>query len=253
MSNPFSLENKTIIITGATGGIGKSCANECAKMGAKVILIGRNIQKLQEIEKEINSEKCLIFPFDITNFDELENVVQEVVGRFGKISGFIHAAGKEVVLPIKNTKTPIIEDLLKLNTLAGFEIARLLTLKKFRDEKMCSFVFISSVMGSLGEPGHLAYCISKGAVNTGVKAMALELAKSNIRVNSVSPAIIQTEMSENLFQNIPEESKIEILKRHPLGIGNPEDVALACVYLLSDTSKYITGIDLIVDGGYSAL
>jgi NAD(P)-dependent dehydrogenase (short-subunit alcohol dehydrogenase family) len=123
---------------------------------------------------------------------------------------------------------------------------------KYLDENGASFVFISSVMGILGQSGKVAYSSSKGALISGAKAMALELAKKKIRVNCILPGVVETEMSNEMFQKLSEESKKSILEMHPLGLGKPEDIANACAFLLSDASGWITGTNLLVDGGYSA-
>jgi NAD(P)-dependent dehydrogenase (short-subunit alcohol dehydrogenase family) len=134
--------------------------------------------------------------------------------------------------------------------IAGFELAKILSKKKYSHEQGSSFVFISSVMGILGQKGKVGYCCSKGAVITGCKAMALELAPKNIRVNCVLPGVVKTEMTEKLFKIIPQESKDNIIAMHPLGLGTPDDIANACVFLLSDASRWVTGANLLVDGGY---
>lgn len=103
----------------------------------------------------------------------------------------------------------------------------------------------------MGEPGKAAYSASKGAVISGVRSLAMELCRSNIRVNSISPAMVNTPILEKMFQEIGEEASSEIIRKHPLGIGNPEDVANACIFLLSDASKWVTGTNMVVDGGYS--
>jgi len=138
------------------------------------------------------------------------------------------------------------------NVISGFELARMISKKKYLDENGASFVFISSVIGTLGQPGKIAYCSSKGALISGAKAMALELARKNIRVNCILPGHVKTEMANRLFENISEKSKKEIMDMHPLGLGIPEDIANASAFLLSDASRWITGTILIVDGGYSA-
>jgi NAD(P)-dependent dehydrogenase (short-subunit alcohol dehydrogenase family) len=107
-------------------------------------------------------------------------------------------------------------------------------------------------MGILGQPGRIGYCSSKGALVSGVKAMSLELAKKNIRVNCILPGVVETEMSNEMFQRLSEESKKEIIDMHPLGLGMPEDIANASAFLLSDAAKWMTGSNLIIDGGYSA-
>ena len=142
-------------------------------------------------------------------------------------------------------------NLFSVNVISAFEISKIILKKKYSAENL-SLVFISSIMSILGQPGKVGYCSSKGALISGVKALAIEYASRNVRANCISPAIIETEMVKKLFDTISEESKNEILKMHPMGFGKPEDVANACIFLLSDASRWITGTNLIVDGGYSA-
>ena len=139
-----------------------------------------------------------------------------------------------------------------VNVIAGFELAKIISKKKYLYKNGASFVFISSVMGILGQLGKIGYCSSKGSLISGVKAMALELASKKIRVNCILPGVVETEMSNEMFQKLSEESKKNIVDMHPLGLGKPEDIAYACVYLLSDSARWVTGTNLIIDGGYSA-
>ncbi|MDR2205156.1 MAG: SDR family oxidoreductase [Flavobacteriaceae bacterium] len=248
--NAFSLKNKTVLITGASSGIGKSCAVECGKHGANLILLGRNKERLEETQSQISKEvKTGIIVADITQ-ENLENSIAEKVESVGKISGFIHCAGIEKTLPFKKHSAEIFQEIFDINVISGFEIAKIISQKKYRDD-VASFVFIASVAGIVGEIGKTAYSASKGAVISGVRSLAPELARNNIRVNSISPAMINTPILEKMFENIGEEAASEIIKKHPLGIGTAEDVANACVFLLSDAAKWITGSNLVVDGGYS--
>jgi len=144
------------------------------------------------------------------------------------------------------------EEIFSVNVISGFELAKIISKKKHLGKNGTSFVFISSVMGILGQAGKVGYCSSKGALISGTKAMALELAKKNIRVNCVLPGAVETEMSKKMLEKLPEESKKSIINMHPLGLGRPEDIANACAFLLSDASRWVTGTNLIVDGGYSA-
>ena len=146
----------------------------------------------------------------------------------------------------------IFSDIFNVNVIAGFEFAKHLSNKKYMDSQGASFIFISSVMGFLGESGRIGYSSSKAAIIGGVKSMALELARKKIRVNSVSPAMVKTKMLEEMFDTLLNDTVEKIITKHPLGIGNIEDVSNACAFLLSDLSKWITGTNLIVDGGYSA-
>ena len=227
----FSLKNKIILITGASSGIGRSCSVECSKSGADLILVGRNHEELMKTVSMLDPEtKVETVTEDITQSENLEAIIAEKVSALGKISGFIHFA---------------------VNVIAGLEIAKILSLKKYKDETS-SFVFISSVAGMVGEAGKAAYSASKGAVISGARSLAMELSRNNIRVNSVSPAMVKTPILEKMFGDIGEEASSEIIKKHPLGIGEPKDVANACIFLLSDASRWVTGSNLVIDGGYSA-
>ena len=172
--------------------------------------------------------------------------------KVGKISGFVHSAGIEMILPLKGMQPSYYEEMFATNTISGFELARIISNKKDINMEGVSFVFISSIMGILGQPGRIGYCSSKGALVSGVKAVSLELAKKNIRVNCILPGVVDTEMSNEMFQRLSEESKKEIIDMHPLGLGMPEDIANASAFLLSGAAKWMTGSNLIVDGGYSA-
>ncbi|PTT41876.1 short-chain dehydrogenase [Chryseobacterium sp. HMWF028] len=248
----FSLKNKIILITGASSGIGRSCSVECSKSGADLILVGRNHDELMKTVSMLNPEtKVETITEDITQSENLEAIIADKVLTLGKIAGFIHCAGIEKTLPLKKHNAQLYQDIFAVNVIAGLEIAKILSLKKYKDETS-SFVFISSVAGMVGEAGKAAYSASKGAVISGVRSLAMELSRSNIRVNSISPAMVNTPILEKMFEDIGEESSSEIIKKHPLGIGEPRDVANACIFLLSDASKWVTGTNLVIDGGYSA-
>ncbi|MDP8263029.1 MAG: SDR family oxidoreductase [Candidatus Ancaeobacter aquaticus] len=253
MVNPiFNLKNKNIIITGASSGIGRQCAITLSQLGANVILIARNKERLKDIFNKLKKGNHLILSQDITEYAKLEEVVNTAVDKIGRISGFVHSAGTEVTLPLRSMKPSYYEEIFSVNVIAGFELAKIISKKKYINKEGASFVFISSVMGILGQSGKIAYCSSKGALTSGVKAMALELAPKNIKVNCVLPGVVETEMSNKMFENLSEESKKLIINMHPLGLGKTEDIASACAFLLSDAAKWIIGINLIVDGGYSA-
>ncbi|MDN5481520.1 MAG: SDR family oxidoreductase, partial [Chryseobacterium sp.] len=231
---------------------GRSCSVECSRSGAHLILIARNEEELQKTVSMLTpGTRTETIIADITNAENLEELIADKVSILGKISGFIHCAGIEKTLPLKKHTAQIYTDIFAVNVISGFEIAKILSLKKYKNETS-SFVFISSVAGMVGEIGKAAYSASKGAVVSGARSLSMELSRSGIRVNSVSPAMVHTPILEKMFENIGEDAAGEILKKHPLGIGQPEDVANACIFLLSEASKWITGSNLVVDGGYSA-
>jgi len=252
MFNPFSLKDKNVVITGASSGIGRKCAISCSQMGATVILLGRNKQRLSETFSLLNNGEHLSYSIDLTEYEQIESVISDVIQKVGRIDGFIHAAGIEKTIPLKMMKASIYKDLFEINFVSGFELAKLLSKKKYCNNTG-SFVFISSIMSIAGNAGLTGYCASKGALVSGTRAMAVELAPKKIRVNCVSPSHLEdTEMSNAKNENIGAEALTKLIEMHPLGLGSKIDVANACIYLLSDASKWVTGTNLIVDGGYSA-
>ena len=252
MDSIFDLKNKNIIVTGASSGIGRQCAITFSQLGANVILIARNKERLKDTFDKLEKGNHLIISQDITEYDKLEQIIKYSVEKIGRISGFVYSAGIEMTLPLRSMQPSYYEKMFSINVITGFELAKIISKTEYINKDWASFVFISSVMGILGQPGKIAYCSSKGALISGIKAMALELAKKNIRVNCILPGVVETEMSNEMFQRLSEESKKEIIDMHPLGLGKPEDIADACAFLLSDASRWITGTNLIVDGGYSA-
>jgi NAD(P)-dependent dehydrogenase (short-subunit alcohol dehydrogenase family) len=252
MENYATLTGKTILITGASSGIGRQCAISCSRMGGRLILIALEEDKLEQTISLLEGDNHQFYVQDITKYDRLEPVILASFEKSGPIHGFIHSAGIEMNRPLKILKAENYEKVIAVNAISGFEIIRILSKIKYLPPEGASYVLISSVMGTLGDIGNIAYCSSKGALLSAGKAMALELASKKVRVNCVLPGVVVTEMSQQLFQNISEDSKNMIIKMHPLGLGRPEDVANACVFLLSDASRWITGTNFYVDGGYSA-
>ena len=251
--NPFTLEGKKILITGASSGIGKQCAISCSQMGAMVTLIGRNKDTLQKTMALLSKGNHQYFVFDVTDYSGIEAIVNDAVRKMGKVSGFIHSAGIDLPLPLNVTKPENYEALFATNVIAGFEFAKILSKRKYSDESGSSFVFISSIMSIVGNPSLSVYSASKGAIVAGIRSIALEFANKKIRVNAISPGqICNTKMTDNKFSLLPKEDIDKISDSHPLGLGSVKDVADGCIYLLSDASKWITGTNLIIDGGYSA-
>jgi len=252
MNSILDLKNKNIIVTGASSGIGRQCAITFSRLGANVILIARNEERLKETYNKLEKGSHLIISQDITEYDKLEDMVKNAVKEVGPISGFVHSAGIEMTLPLRSMQPSYYEEIFAINVIAGLELAKIISKKKYLDKNGASFVFISSIMGIIGNAALVGYSASKGALISAVKSMAIELARKNVKVNSVSPGYIETEMANKLFDKISEESKKEIANMHPLGLGRSEDIANACAFLVSDAARWITGTNLIVDGGYSA-
>jgi len=251
--NQFSLEGRHIIITGASSGIGRQCAIECSKQGAVITLVARNTQRLEDTRSYLSGEGHYIISQDISELDKIEHIVKEAVAKNNRVSGFVHAAGTERTLPLKMHKPSLIQELFQINTFSAFEFARILSQKKYADPWLSSFILISSIMGVVGNSGLTGYSATKGAIISAVKSMAVELSKKNIRINAISPGHIKgTAMSENNDSFLSDEAMQKITDAHPLGLGDTADIANAVVFLLSNASKWITGTNIIIDGGYSA-
>lgn len=247
--NPFTLEGKTILVTGASSGIGRQCAIDCAKMDAKVIAIGRDVERLNSVVAEM-AGNGISYSFDLTNLDGIRDLITTIVGEHGKLDGFIHAAGIEVTNPVKLTNSEDFSFLYKVNCLSAFEIVKnLCGIKTFN--KGGSIVFISSISGIIARKGLSAYAASKGALMSAARVMALEMAGREVRVNTVSPGTILTPMMQKAMDAMSEEDRKKRVEGFPLGLGNTTDISNACIYLLSDASRWMTGQNLIVDGGFT--
>jgi len=247
----FSLENKNVLITGASSGIGAACSILCSVSGANVILIGRNQERLDQTLKNLKPGNHTKLPVDLLNVEGIEKTLEETLKKYGKIHGFIHSAGLDISRPLNSLRHIDYQTIFDTNVICGFEIARILSKRQFSPIDGASYIFIASVMGLAGVSAKIAYSASKGALLAGCRSMALELAAKKIRVNCISPAIVRTELVNKLFNDLPEEAVEKIKSMHPLGFGTPDDIANGCVYLLSDEAKWITGSNLVIDGGYS--
>ena len=247
--NPFSLEGKTIVVTGASSGIGRQCAIDCAKMGANVVAIGRNQERLSEVVAAMEgSGTC--YSFDLANIKNIKELVVKIVEEHGKLDGFIHAAGIEVTNPVKLSKPEEYESLFRVNCISAFEIVKnLCGIKTFN--KGGSIVLISSISGVIARKGLSAYAASKGALMSAARVMALEMAPREVRVNTVSPGTILTPMMQKALDAMEEGDREKRVEGFPLGLGKTTDISNACIYLLSDASRWVTGQNLIIDGGYT--
>ncbi len=251
--DPFSLQDKTIIVTGASSGIGRECSVSCSRQGARVVLMGRDHNRLNEtmaLMQERNDHT--ICAVDLTNYEEVEKMISGLTPGFGKIDGLVNCAGISTTLPLNMVKPDKLGEFFSANVQAAVNLTRVVTRLSNFSEAGGSVIFIGSVMGEAGEAGKLIYSITKGALIAGARSLAIELAPRKIRVNSISPGVVETPMSKNAVYSRNEESLNRVINQHPLGLGLPEDVANACIYLLSDAARWITGTNLIVDGGYLA-
>jgi NAD(P)-dependent dehydrogenase (short-subunit alcohol dehydrogenase family) len=244
--------NKNIIVTGASSGIGSQCAISCSTMGARIVLMGRDKVRLKKTLSQMTGDGHFIFSVDLLDYTEVERAVGQIIEKDVKIDGLINCAGISTTLSFSLSKPDKMEQFFRTNVIGAMNLTRLIVKKGSFSDKGGSIIFISSVMGSAGEVGKSLYSMTKGAIDAGVRSLAIELAPKKIRVNSISPGVVITPMSQNAVYNRDEESLNKVKALHPLGLGQPDDVANACIYLLSDASRWVTGTNLIVDGGYLA-
>lgn len=246
MVNPFSLEGKTVLITGAASGIGRATAKECANMGASLVLVDLNADGLASVKAEIEEESILTFAINLTDYELLCNTISQLP----KLDGIFSNAGIVKSLMAKFSGKEDMEKIFNVNTFSHITLVQqLITQKKLH--KGASIVFTSSMSGVYaGLVGGSLYGASKAAIAGYTKALAIELAPRGIRVNTIHPGMIETPLTKGtaLSQDVLDEDA----KNYPLGrYGKPEEVAYAVVYLLSDATVWMTGSQLLLDGGYS--
>ena len=248
MTNPFSLEGKTILVTGSSSGIGRGISIECSKMGAKVILNGRNVERLKETLEMMEGEGHQVMAADISNQEDIDRLLADLP----TLDGCVLCAGIPQVCPVKHFKRNDIEDILNVNTIAPIMITSGL-LKKKKIRKGASVVLIESISGVfVGTKGDVSYNASKAALNGFLKGSALELAAQGIRINAINPGLVPTNILNLTNEMFAESHHTDIMvNNYPMKrYGTPEDIAYGAIYLLSDASSWVTGTNLVIDGGY---
>jgi NAD(P)-dependent dehydrogenase (short-subunit alcohol dehydrogenase family) len=245
--NPFSLENKTILVTGASSGIGAQTAISASKLGATVILSARNKTKLEETLSKLEGGNHQIITADLTKQEE----VKQLLDNLGNIDGVVHSSGIVRPFPVKFIDEKHIQEMFEIN----YNAPVLLMSKLFKAKKInksASVVFMSSISSHFSHKGGALYSSSKAAINSYSKTIALEFSQQKIRSNVISAAMVKTAIFNEAEGVISKEMMDEHGKDYPLGFGDPEDVANAIIFLLSDASKWITGTEIIMDGGLTA-
>ena len=246
--NPFSLDGKTILVTGASSGIGKQTAIECSKLGATVIVTGRDVTRLQETFDALNlnagAHKQVIA--DFLKEDDVDLLLSEV----GKVDGVVLCVGKGLTLPIQFCTREKFDEIFNINFFSPIEVLRLLYKKK-QINKEGSVVILASIGGTKIFGGaNSVYGASKAALNSIMKFCSKEFAPRKIRVNSICPGMVDTPLIHRgtvSDEQLEQDKKRYLLKRY----GTPEDIAYGAIYLLSDASAWVTGTELIIDGGRS--
>ena len=247
MSEFLSFSGKTLILTGGTSGIGRATCEQAVKYGARVIVVGRDKNRLKSLKSKFTNNVVTI---NIDLFDaDLKRKLTDFMPDGVKIHAFLHAAGISPTMPINRQGTTNWNEAMQINVYSAIEIAQWL-IKNHRST-LKSIVYISSVMAELAEKAKGTYGMSKAALNAIARNQALEYAKYNVRVNTIAPAVVNTPLTKDSLYRKNDVAMKAILDKHPLGLGEPYDIANAALFLLSDASRWITGSTLTVDGGYS--
>lgn len=245
--NPFALTNKNVLVTGASSGIGRAIAVVCSSMGARVIITGRNSLELELTFKMLEGEGHAMYVADINVADELDALVDSV----SQLDGFVSNAGVNKRTLCKYVKEADLDLIMKTNLTSPV----LLTKKLLKQKKInagASVVFISSIAAFHSSIGDGVYSATKGGISSFSKVLALELAPQLVRVNTVQPAMVRTALTDNGV--LTDEDYLKDEKKYPLGrYGKPEEIAYAVAYLLSNASAWVTGTDLVIDGGVSLI
>ena len=249
----INLKNKTALVTGAGKGIGRACAIALAEAGADLIIISRTQKDLDNVSKIIKKlkSKCTTFTCDVTNYVQVKNIISKQK----KIDILVNNAGTNIPEHFTKVQKKNMEYIVKLNTIATFHLAQLCTLKmlekKNRKKISGSIINISSQMGHVGGFNRSVYNMTKFGLEGLTKGMAIDLAKNNIRVNTVCPTFVDTPMTKKFFKD--KKFKSETIKKIPLGrIADVSDIATTVAFLASDASSMITGTSILVDGGWTA-
>jgi NAD(P)-dependent dehydrogenase (short-subunit alcohol dehydrogenase family) len=248
MYNPFTLTGKRVFVSGASSGIGKAVAIECSRMGANMCITGRNSERLNDTFSRLEGDEHLQITADLQTDEGIKSIVEMLP----PLDGIVHCAGISKPTPFQFSAKKLIDEVMGINFNSPAILSQQL-IKNKKISKGASIVFISSVSGVLcSSPGGAVYSASKGALNGLLKGMAIDLASQMVRVNSVNPGMIDT----NIFSSgiITQEQLKQDINRYPMKrYGKPEEVAFAVIYLLSDASSWVTGSNLLIDGGYTLL
>ena len=246
--NPYSLEGKTILVTGASSGIGKATAIECSKLGARVVITGRDEARLQQILSSLEGEGHVVITADLGEDDGIRFLVERVP----VLNGIVHAAGISDTVLFQFLKKERLENIFNINFFAPVVLSQLLLKKKLL-QKGGSIVFLSSIDGPItAHIGNSMYSATKGALSAMMRNMSIELASKGIRVNAVLPGMTETPLIHN--DDITQEQLNKDMELYPLKrYADPREIAWAIIYLLSDASTFTIGASLVVDGGFTIL
>lgn len=249
MENIGDLTGKRVLVTGASSGIGRAAAILISELGGKVIAVGRNESTLKKTVDCLTGDGHQHNVFDLSEAELIPKWMQEIATE-GRLDGLVHMAGIHGAKPLRVSEVDFVNELMAINVGSALQLARGFRHKKVR-AATSSIVFASSIAAMIGESGISAYSATKGAIISISQSLASELCREGVRVNCISPSFVKTEFTKDFFSNLTPEQLSKLEEEHPLGFGEPEDVAPLIAFLISDSSRWMTGSNVVIDGGYS--
>lgn len=247
----MGLEGRTVLISGATSGLGSHIARQLANSGARIVSVGRSLERMEASQQLWAGSGHISEVIDLADVDAVAPRLREIATKIGPCHALVHSAGLMNVRPLRMLTAEDWDASFRINVASAAALA-----KGFRqrgvNQEGGSIVFMASVTGLVGHAAQSLYGATKGALIAMARSLAVELAPEKIRVNCVAPAVVEIGMSEKLKAGMTSEQWSKVVALHPLGLGRPEDVANAVNFLVADTGRWITGTTLVVDGGYTA-
>ena len=251
MLNPLDMTGRTILVTGASSGIGRATAILLSRLGGRVILVARRREKLELTLAQLEGTGHAVELFDLSQYEGIPQWLKELAGTHGMLDGLVHCAGIQITAPLRILDANQVEAMWRTNVSASLWLA-----KGYRQRGVNkpggSLVFLASAIGLVGGTALSAYSGSKGAIIALTRSLAVELAREKIRVNCLAPGLIKTEMFDEFARQLTPENLAALQKDYVLDFGEPGDVANAAAFLLAPASRWITGIPFVVDGGLTA-
>jgi NAD(P)-dependent dehydrogenase (short-subunit alcohol dehydrogenase family) len=253
VNEPFiDFQGKKVVVTGASSGIGCAIAEQLSQYGANLVLIGRDRERLAKANALLKPANHHILIMDLRDQSNIVPMIRAFAKEHGRIYGMCHAARADETRPLSSSKVENLYSILELNVLSGIELSRGVCRHDVMEESGGSILFLSSIAARVGISGRIGYAASHGGISAAARSMAIELARRNIRVNILSPGLVHGGMAQKVLSKLTKAQIQDIENAHPLGIGQVQDVARAAAFLLAPQSSWITGSDLVVDGGYTA-
>ena len=251
MINPMDLTGKHFLVTGASSGLGRQTCITLSQLGARISLLARNEEHLKQTISQMEGVNHLVFPFDVSHIEEIEDLIQTIVCDNGRINGFVHAAGIGTIKPLSMTKYDFMKKMMDIHLFSFVEFIRIIGKKKYSEDGT-SVVAVSSGATFSSDKGKVAYVASKGALDRVVKPIAIELGVNRkFRVNTINPGWIKTDMYYDFIEEFGQKRMEEDLAGSFLGASEPIDIANLIAFLLSDASRMITGQNIVIDGGWT--